>query len=173
MYHSIILEDILDLLSLQQAYPERPWARHGLDRLRLERIAKSMMDWLDRMTHPDGRIALLNDAAMGIAAELAMLKRYAERLGLADPLPSRADGVRAMNDSGFIRVDRGPLSAILDVGKLGPDHVPGHGHADTLTFEWSLGGSACGGRYRHLALWREPGAVAPTRDGRTQHGDRR
>jgi uncharacterized heparinase superfamily protein len=43
-----------------------------------------------------------------------------------------------MNDTGFIRVDRGPVSAILDVGKVGPDHVPGHGHADTLTFEWSL-----------------------------------
>jgi uncharacterized heparinase superfamily protein len=138
MYHSIILEGILDLLSLQRAGPERPWARHGLDRLRLERIAKSMMDWLDRMTHPDGRIALLNDSAMGIAAELAMLKRYAERLDMADPLPPRADGVRAMNDAGFIRVDRGPLSAILDVGKVGADHVPGHGHADTLTFEWSL-----------------------------------
>ncbi len=65
MYHSIILEDILDLLSLQQACPERPWAGHRLDRPRLERIAKSMMDWLDRMTHPDGRIALLNDAAIG------------------------------------------------------------------------------------------------------------
>ncbi len=67
-----------------------------------------------------------------------MLTRYAERLGLTVPLPSRADGVRAMKDTGFIRVDRGPMSAILDVGKVGPDHVPGHGHADTLTFEWSL-----------------------------------
>jgi uncharacterized heparinase superfamily protein len=44
-----------------------------------------------------------------------------------------------MTASGFIRVNRGPMSAILDVAKVGPDHVPGHGHADTLTFEWSLG----------------------------------
>ena len=37
------------------------------------------------MTHPDGQIALFNDAAMGIAADLAMLSRYAERFGLAVP----------------------------------------------------------------------------------------
>ena len=139
MYHSIMLEGILDLLSLQQAYPDRPLAEHGLGRPRLEQIAGLMLGWLNDMTHPDGQIALFNDAAIGIAANLAMLKRYAERLGLTVPFPSRADGVRAMSASGFVRVNRGPSSAILDVGKIGPDHVPGHGHADTLTFEWSLG----------------------------------
>ena len=138
MYHSIILEDILDLLSLQQAYPGRPWAEHGLGRSHLEQIARSMLGWLGGMTHPDGQIALFSDAAMGVAATLAMLTRYAERLGLTVQVPSRADGIRAMNASGFIRVDRGLVSAILDVGTVGPDHVPGHGHADTLTFEWSL-----------------------------------
>ena len=140
MYHSIILEDILDLLSLQQAYPGRPFSEHGLGRLHLEQIARSMLGWLDDMTHPDGQIALFNDAAMGIAANLAMLNRYAERLGVTVSHRLRADGIRAMDDAGFIRVDRGPVSAILDVGKVGPDHVPGHGHADTLTFEWSLAG---------------------------------
>ena len=140
MYHSIILEDVLDLLSLQQAYPGRSLAEYGLGPPRLKQIAISMLTWLSEMTHPDGQIALFNDAAMGIAANSAMLKRYAERLSLTVPIPSRADGVRAMSASGFIRVDRGPLSAILDVAQVGPDHVPGHGHADTLTFEWSLRG---------------------------------
>ena len=28
--------------------------------------------------------------------------------------------------------------AILDVGELGPNHQPGHAHADTLSFELSL-----------------------------------
>jgi len=139
MYHSVILEGILDLLSLQQAYPGRPWGGYGLGRPRLEQIAGSMFGWLGEMTHPDGQIALFNDAAMGIAPNLALLQRYAERMQLTVPFPSRADGVRAMSASGFIRINRGPVSAILDVAKLGPDHIPGHGHADTLTFEWSLG----------------------------------
>lgn len=139
MYHSVILEGILDLISLQQAYPRRPWRECGLEHQPLKQIAGSMLGWLSEMTHPDGQIALFNDAAMGFAANLAMLQRYAERTGLTVPLPLRTDGVRAMTASGFIRINRGPVSAILDVARVGPDHVPGHGHADTLTFEWSLG----------------------------------
>jgi len=138
MYHSIILEDVLDVLSLQQAYPGRSWAEHELGRPRLRQIAESMLGWLNDMTHPDGQIALFNDAAIGMAATLPTLVRYADRSGLTTPLPPLADGVRAMNPSGYIRVNRGPMSAILDVARIGPEHVPGHGHADALTFEWSL-----------------------------------
>jgi uncharacterized heparinase superfamily protein len=138
MYHSIVLEGVLDLLSLQQAYPEASWAKGSLGRPRLEQVATSMFRWLSEMTHPDGQIAFFNDAAIGIAADWVTLRNYAKRLGLNVPLPSRADGVRAMSTSGYIRVDRGLASAILDVAKVGPDHIPGHGHADTLTFEWSL-----------------------------------
>jgi uncharacterized heparinase superfamily protein len=138
MYHSVILEDILDVISLQQAYPKRPFAAHDLGCPRLQSIARSMLRWLEGMTHPDGRIALFNDAALDVTADSAMLTRYAERLGLTVASLVRADGVRVMEDSGFIRVDRGPVTAILDVGKVGPDHVPGHAHADTLSFECSL-----------------------------------
>lgn len=139
MYHSIILEDVLDLLSLQQAYPGRRWREYGVGSERLEAIAGSMFGWLSRMTHPDGQIALLNDAALGIAPNLAVLLGYAERVGLPVQPPARAEGVQAMSASGFIRVDRGPSSVILDVARIGPDYLPGHAHADTLTFEWSLG----------------------------------
>ena len=139
MYHSIILEGILDSLALQQAYPDRPLAEQGLGRPRLEQIALRMLRWLADMTHPDGQIALFNDAAMDVAPSLSMLSRYAERRGLAVPSAARVDGVRAMSASGFVRVNRGPLSAIVDVGEIGPRHVSGHGHADTLSFEWSLG----------------------------------
>jgi uncharacterized heparinase superfamily protein len=30
--------------------------------------------------------------------------------------------------------------ALLDVAAIGPDYIPGHAHADTLSFEWSLYG---------------------------------
>ena len=137
MYHSIVLEGILDLISLQQAYPGRPWNERGLGRPALDGIAGSMLGWLDAMTHPDGQFALFNDAAYGIAASPSMLRRYAQRLGVALPASSTTDGIRTMKESGFVRVKRGPLVALLDVGNVGPDHIPGHGHADTLTFEWA------------------------------------
>ena len=32
------------------------------------------------------------------------------------------------------------MVAMLDVGPIGPDYLPGHAHADTLSFELSLHG---------------------------------
>ena len=91
------------------------------------------------MTPPDGEIALFNDAAIGIAPPPAELQGYAHRLGFA-ALPPLADGVTTLQPSGYIRVQRGAMVAILDVGPVGPDYLPGHAHADTLSFELSLFG---------------------------------
>jgi hypothetical protein len=43
-------------------------------------------------------------------------------------------------DAGYIRVAMGRMVAILDVGSVVPDYLPGHAHADTLSFELSLDG---------------------------------
>lgn len=45
-----------------------------------------------------------------------------------------------LRDSGYLRVEAGPAVALLDVAAIGPDYLPGHAHADTLSFEWSLFG---------------------------------
>ena len=42
-------------------------------------------------------------------------------------------------DTGYIRVDCGDMAAFLDVAPIGPDYLPGHAHADTLSFELSAG----------------------------------
>ncbi|MEN9780004.1 MAG: hypothetical protein RL014_1152 [Pseudomonadota bacterium] len=42
-------------------------------------------------------------------------------------------------DSGYVRLDNGPAVALLDVAPVGPDYLPGHAHADTLSFELSVG----------------------------------
>lgn len=45
-----------------------------------------------------------------------------------------------LRDSGYIRLAAGPAVALLDVAPIGPDDLPGHAHADTLSFELSLFG---------------------------------
>ena len=45
-----------------------------------------------------------------------------------------------LRDSGYIRLEAGPAVALLDVAPIGPDYLPGHAHADTLSFELSLFG---------------------------------
>ena len=132
MYHAIILEDLLDLINLHQAYqidmPES-W----------QDTAKKMLDWLAVMTHPDGEIALLNDAAFGIAPNYEKLHSYARRLGLQiDEI--RLHGLTRLDATGYMRWQTEDAVAFLDVAPIGPDYLPGHGHADTLNFELSLFG---------------------------------
>jgi uncharacterized heparinase superfamily protein len=133
MYHAIIEEDLLDLLNLSRAYGLDDAVSRGLS----ERIA-AMRAWLAAMTHPDGRISFFNDAAFGIAAEPAELETYAARLGLPT-VEQPAEPVTELRASGYLRLRLGEAVAILDAAPIGPDYLPGHAHADTLSFELSLG----------------------------------
>lgn len=137
LYHALVLEDLLDLINLleSRAGPSAP-QRDLLPRLREH--AASMLGWLRCMCHPDGRIALFNDAAEGIAPAPAQLHAYAARLGLSAPA-APAVGILALRPSGYVRVARGRMLALLDAAPIGPDYLPGHAHADTLSFELSLG----------------------------------
>ncbi|MGO1070483.1 heparinase II/III family protein [Lysobacter sp. CA199] len=136
MYHAILLEDLLDLLQLARLYPEAV----SPDDVALWRDrAEAMLGWLSVMTHPDGGIAFFNDAALGIAPNLAELSAYARSLGI-EPTPPSDQSLQVLPQSGYARLQCGDAVLIADVGDIGPDYLPGHAHADTLSFELSLCG---------------------------------
>jgi uncharacterized heparinase superfamily protein len=94
----------------------------------------AMLRSLDRMVHPDGGYALLNDTALGIAPSLASLHA---RFGRPADEKARR-GAWALDSGGYCGYDDGAGQyLIFDNGPIGPDHQPGHGHADTLSFELS------------------------------------
>jgi uncharacterized heparinase superfamily protein len=66
------------------------------------------------------------------------LNAYAARLGLCT-LSVHARTTH-FSDSGYIRLSSGHAFALIDVAPVGPDYLPGHVHADTLSFELSLFG---------------------------------
>ena len=141
MYHSIFFEDLLDLINAARAWPGQ------IEVAKTERwrcIAEGMAAWLLGMTHPDGQIGLFNDAAIGIAPAPAVLADYARRLELSvlEPLASMAEQVvmQQWPDSGYIRLAAENAVALLDVAPIGPDYLPSHANADTLSFELSLFG---------------------------------
>jgi len=135
MYHAILTEDLLDLVQLANTTEVIP-SDVGQD---WRAAALRMLDWAQCMAHPDGDIAFFNDAALGIAPALPALRGYAAALGL--PLPS-ADmpSLRLLHDSGYARLAAGPALLLADVGPVGPDYLPGHAHADSLSFELSVHG---------------------------------
>lgn len=136
MYHAILLEDVLDLIQLDRVYPGvLPASQVGSWRT----TALRMLRWLRVMTHPDGGIALFNDAALGVAPSWAELTEYASGLGIDLPVTSLAL-IEVLPQSGYVRLQQGPAVLFADVGEVGPDYLPGHAHADTLSFELSLHG---------------------------------
>ncbi|MFM2056666.1 MAG: hypothetical protein RLY71_1051 [Pseudomonadota bacterium] len=136
MYHALALEDLLDLINLTATHAPAHSRAHAFC-ARLREFAPRMLYWLRCMSHADGRIALFNDAADGIAPPNAELERYAAALGVHAELP--AEGLIHLGDSGYVRAHCAPALLLTDVGRIGPDYLVGHAHADTLSFELSLG----------------------------------
>lgn len=138
MYHALAFEDMLDLVNLTRACPAVFTARrHLIDGW--PDLASKMGRWLAAMSHPDGGISFFNDAAIGIAPPPIALFRYAQRLGIPVETAFSA-GVVWLRDSGYVRAQQGDAVLIVDVAKIGPDYLPGHAHADTLSFELSVKG---------------------------------
>lgn len=99
------------------------------------------MEALRRMAHPDGRIALFNDAVFGIVADPECQQAVASELGFAGDLPSSPTGAWALPDAGYYGFrDQNGCCLIVDAGPIGPDYLPGHGHGDMFSFELSLYG---------------------------------
>lgn len=133
MYHSLLLENVLDLLNLARARPER--APAGLVP-RLEDAAARMLGALQVWTHPDGEIALFADSAFDVAHPPAALQAYAERVGVAARAPVPAG---ALAHGGYARLESGPFALVVSLDGPMPPYQPGHAHGDALAFELSVG----------------------------------
>lgn len=225
MYHALALEDALDLLDVTACYGGGRAAVGGAEsdllvggapsdaamddcaRVRglLAPRVGAMRHWLRVMCHPDGEIALFNDAAIGIAPSVVELEAYFARCA-PDAAAPGLKTVEHLADSGYIRLTASPpvgapagakravdggavvddgtaafaaaaaptggidasvgapqganngailpaAVALLDVARVGPDYLPGHAHADSLSFELSVfgrrllvnGGTSCYG----------------------------
>jgi len=130
MYHAIFLEDLLDIVNIHNAYSkELP--------KNIKKKILLMLDWMKAMSHPDGEISFFNDATLGIAPSLKNLLDYAKRLGITYK-DGEFNTCTHLKDSGYIRVERDNMVSILDTASIGADYIPGHGHADALSFELSL-----------------------------------
>lgn len=138
MYHALALEDVLDLINLLECQGASLQQLLHESCARFRQTATGMIDWLDTMCQPDGEISFFNDAAFGIAATPADLRAYAGRLNIVRPTtePTRS---RWLQPSGYVRLEASDAVALLDIAPIGPDYLPGHAHADTLSFELSVG----------------------------------
>tara|TARA_B100000519_G_scaffold203428_1_gene226713 strand:+ start:24723 stop:26006 length:1284 start_codon:yes stop_codon:yes gene_type:complete len=134
MYHSNCLEDFLDLINLFRAYESSELK--SIEK-KLEQSVIIMMNWLDKMCHPDGEISFFNDSAIGIALKPSLINQYSKQLSINQFIKEKNE-VTCFNDSGYIIVNNNQYKLICDVGEIGCKYVAGHGHADILSFELSV-----------------------------------
>lgn len=138
MYHALAFEDVLDLINVVRRYPDAVPDRSRAFVNSWSELALRMESALELMCHPDGEVASFNDAARGIAPSPSELRRYARDLGIGQPAsPSRI--ICRLTETGYFKIISDDVVAILDAAPVGPDELPGHAHADTLSFELSIG----------------------------------
>jgi hypothetical protein len=160
-YHTIVLQDLLETW-----YLCRETSRLVPDNA--EEILKKMMQFLADMISRDGSCPMLNDTVQGYPLDprsvllaggvlfdrsnwislaqgadtsyASLFTKKSERSETAKDGYSYPK-VKAYPDAGYVvlRDERGG-SLCFDAGPMGPNHLPGHGHADALSFELFAGG---------------------------------
>ena len=133
MYHCILLWDLLELLHLALLCKDPTVQKAAIV---WRGYAERAIQWLQTMTHPDGEISFFNDAAMDISVSPNQVYRFAEELGV--PVSLYSDQT-TLDVSGYSRLHVNHHVVLFDHAPVGPDYLPGHAHADTLSFEWSVG----------------------------------
>jgi len=124
MYHQIILDRVLDCISLLK---ENPW-KENLEFLSLMKLkATEMMSWLCEVTFKDDTIPMVNDSAFGIAPDTSSLIAYGKELKI---IPRDVE----LSGSGYRKFISDSYELFTDVGEVGPTYQPGHAHADTFSF---------------------------------------
>lgn len=132
MYHALALEDMLDLFNISKLLQSEHLIPY-------RKVVEHMLTWHLALCHDDGEISHFNDSAFGIAPKTSELLAYAQRIGVS-PQGCKTRGIFHLADSGYIRLTHGYMTALLDVAKVGPDYLPAHAHADSLSFELSVNG---------------------------------
>ena len=137
MYHSLILIDMLDIYNLCLSFPNSITPQFvNLCKSKIQKMA----EFLSEMSHPDGEISFFNDSTFGIAPKNKTIMEYLELLDISwNGRDTSTIGLKDLHRTGYFIANFEGGKLIFDTAPVGPDYIPGHGHADTLSLEFSLG----------------------------------
>lgn len=137
LYHGQVLEDVLDCLALSgAAQPTTVLTEDEVGEMRS--IADRMSAWLQVMLHPDEGLPLFNDCVVAGEPTPRALLAYAARI-LSWRRSEDTRPAVALASSGYYVIQSGRGRVVIDCGAVGPDDLPAHAHADTLSYELTWG----------------------------------
>ncbi|MBM4000854.1 MAG: hypothetical protein FJ297_15170 [Planctomycetes bacterium] len=126
-YHVEVMRDCLDLACLTED--------HGLA-TEWKRVWRAMAGYIAWLRHPDGSCPQFNDGGTCRPDGMHHDMPWAFE---SSPDARRPEGARHFPRAGIVVWHGTPWTVFFDVGPIGPDCQPGHGHADTLTVDASYG----------------------------------
>lgn len=125
-YHLATWLDALETLLILEASDHELPAQARTIVAKLERFACALRT-------PAGQLPLWGDAVVGEPMAIEALLELARRLTPEPPPVSPSSQIFA--ETGYAVLRRAKTTVFFDCGDLGPDHCPGHGHADMLAVE--------------------------------------
>ncbi len=136
MYHTISLEDVLDVYHYLNA-GARVESASTLEVLRAHALAG--LDFTSAMLLPDGTLPLFNDASQDVGPSSRELYDYAKvALGYEPPQALAGVSLRALEASGYYVIRDARNMLAIDCGPAGPVYQPGGERVvvDTGVFEY-------------------------------------
>lgn len=131
MYHLVILEDILDIVSIHRYFK--------LSYRTLDKEISNMFRWGFSMTHNDFHLSFFNDSCHGVSSNILDLLDYANKLNFNIKLKSDKKELIDLDSSGYFILANENAKLIFDTANVVASYQPGHSHSDTLSFEMSIG----------------------------------
>lgn len=135
MYHALMLVDMLDIYNLIKAVDD---SRFECIKRLIEVKLPKMIIFLEMIYHNDGDVSFFNDSTKGVAPNKNLIIKYAKMLGFETSNTKKNEELCHFEDSGYMVSNYSGNKLIFDAGNVGPDYIPGHAHADTLSFEFSI-----------------------------------
>ncbi len=138
MYHSILLEDYLDVINLIDS---NALTFDSNNLLLLREKVSLALDFLGSIIMPDGEIPLFNDSAFKIAPNPEALFNYSNSvIGYEKPSVPMGASIESLDGSGYYTIRDKQDMCVIDCGSISPDYQPGHTHCDLLSYELAIEG---------------------------------
>ena len=143
MYHSIIMEDCLDILYMFKIFNnyKKILKINELEK-KIKLKLKMMSYWYDCILHPDNDIPFINDSCFKIAPNKKHIQDYFKLLNLKYSKKPKKK-FQYFKPSGFCSYNTKNIFTLIDISNVKATYIPGHSHADTLSFESSFYNFRC------------------------------
>ena len=134
MYHSILLEDIIEVRCFGKIYNYFSASELAL----LDLIIYKMFSWLNHMSFSN-EISFFNDSCHGISSSINDLIKLLNENNIKYEINKNSnDKLVYLRESGYFVSYMKNSKLIVDVGNASPSFQPGHYHAQSLSFEFML-----------------------------------